>query len=78
MTLYELMNNTTIQGDVYIQPYDKAGRELVGDGFSVKGTEDLSGSCGGKDWVEDWEEYEVNYIYVNIRGVLVIEIQEGE
>ena len=76
MTLYELVNNTTIQGNVFIQPFDTDGREL--DGFSVKDTEDLSGSCGGKDWVDEWDEWEVNYIYVNIHGILVIEIQEDE
>lgn len=76
MTLYELMNNTTIQGDVLIQPYDVDGRVL--DGFCVKCTADLSGACSGADWQEEWDEWEVNYIYVNIHGVLVIEIQEEE
>ena len=76
MTLYELVNNTTIQGNVFIQPFDADGREL--DGFSVKNTEDLAAACGGKDWIEDWDEWQVNYIYVNIHGVLVIEIQEEE
>lgn len=74
MTLYELMNNTTIQGDVCIQPFDVDGREL--DSFFVKMTDDLAFSCGGDDWVVDWEEWKVSYIYVNMSGVLVIEIQE--
>ncbi len=74
MTLYELMNSTTIQGDVCIQPFDADGREL--DGFYVKNTEDLAYACGGEDWNEDWEEWKVNYILVDIHGNLVIEIRE--
>ena len=76
MTLYELINNTTIQGNVFIQPFDADGREL--DGFSVKNTEDLAAACGGKDWIDEWDDWKVNYIYANIAGIIVIEIQEEE
>lgn len=72
MTLYELMNNTTIQGDVCIQPYDKDGRELPA--FYVKNTDDAAYS----GWDMEWEDWEVRYIYANVHGTLVIEIWEVE
>ena len=70
MTLYELVNSTTIQGDVTISPRDIQGNEI--GNFYVKGTYDLA--CAG--WNDDWEDWTVTYIYVDEWHNLVIEIKE--
>ena len=73
MTLYELVQNTTIQSDVDIIPMDKDGNEL--DHFHTDFTEDLAYA----GWPDDWEDYEVVYIYVSpSTHNLVIEIREQE
>lgn len=72
MTLYELVNNTTIQSNVTIIPTDKDGNEL--EHFHVDFTDDLAYA----GWPGDWEDYEVGYIYVNSNHNLVIEIREKE
>ena len=72
MTLYELVNNTTIQSNVTIIPTDKDGNEL--EHFHVDFTDDLAYA----GWPGDWEDYEVVYIYVNSYHNLVIEIRKKE
>lgn len=72
MTLYELVQNTTIQSDVDIIPMDKDGNEL--DHFHVDSTDDLAYA----GWPDEWEDFEVKYIYVNSYHNLVIEVREKE
>ena len=73
MTLYELVNNTTIQSNVAIIPMDEDGNEL--GGFHIDFTEDLAYA----GWPEEWEDYEVTYIYASpSTHELVIEIREQE
>lgn len=73
MTLYELVNNTTIQSNVTIIPTDKDGNEL--EHFHVDFTDDLAYA----GWPGDWEDYEVTYIYAShSTHELVIEIREQE
>lgn len=58
MTLYELMNNTTIQGDVKIRVFSEENYEEIGMKL-FKGVDDLS----VEDVPEEWEDLEVRYIY---------------
>ncbi len=58
MTLYELMNNTTIQGDVKIRVFNEKDYEEVGMKL-LKGIDDLS----VEPLPEEWEDLEVRYIY---------------
>lgn len=57
MTLYELMNNTTIQGDVKIRVFNSEDDEVATKRFY--GVGDLS----VEDIPEEWEDLEVRYIY---------------
>ena len=72
MTLYELVNNTAIQGNVTIIPTDKDGKEL--SHFHVDCTDDLAYA----GWDDEWEDWEVGYIFVDRYYNLVIEIREKE
>ena len=72
MTLYELVNNATIQGNVTIIPTDKDGKEL--GHFHVNSTDDLAYA----GWDDEWEDWGVGYIFVDQYHNLVIEIREQE
>ena len=51
---------------------DKDGNEL--DHFHVDSTDDLAYA----GWPDEWEDFEVKYIYVNSYHNLVIEVREKE
>ena len=59
MTLYELMNNTTIQGDVKIRVFKDDGNydEVAMKRFGC--VDDLS----YEEIPEEWEDLEVRYLY---------------
>lgn len=73
MTLYELMNNTTIQGNVDIVYYVD-GEET--DSRVFRHVEDLASSIA--DLPEGWEDCEVKYMWASSDGYLHIEIYEEE
>ena len=57
MTLYDLMNNITLQGHIEIQLFDKSGEEKESRFFEH--CEDLN----GMELPDGWEDKEVSYIY---------------
>ena len=73
MTLYELVNNTTIQGNAMILPFNMNGDELAP--ILINDADDVAGYSGEYDDYEDWE---VTFIYVDRLKNLVIEVQEEE
>ena len=73
ITLYDLMQNTTVQGDVRIRVYkDDSYEEIAMKLF--RNVDDLS----GEDIPEDWEDLEVRYIFVGGDGILNIELYMEE
>lgn len=74
MTLYELVNNTTIQGNVDITYFEGNGNEQGDMTFSY--VEDLSGHLG--ELPEGWEDCEVRFIWPAADGWLHIEIYAEE
>lgn len=76
MTLYDLVNSVTIQGNVKIQIYDLNTSEYPLAYYKLIGVDDLSWlneyDCDGRDAAEAnvesvdlgvFEDYEVNYIF---------------
>jgi hypothetical protein len=73
MTLYDLINDTTIQGNVQVSTFDNHGNEVVLR--KVWNTDDLSWG----ERLEKWENREVVYMFCGNDGCLHIEIEsEGE
>ena len=69
ITLYDLMYNTTVQGDVRIRVYkDDSYDEIAMKLF--RNVDDLS----GEDIPSEWEYLEVRYIFVGGDGILNIEL----
>ena len=56
MTLYELANQTTIQGDVRVSRFDENGFEIIL--LNAQSTDDLA-----NDLPEKYEELTVKYIF---------------
>ena len=56
MTLYELVNQTTIQGDVRVSKFDENGFEIIL--LNAQGTDDLA-----SELPEEYEELTVKYIF---------------
>ena len=89
MTLYELMNNTTIQSNVELRVFNPHFYEEQVAYYRVRCTADLQceQTCDGKDIaadeeitidLEELEDYEVNYIYgelIDGEYYVVIEIE---
>ena len=65
MTLYELMNNTIIQGDVKIRVFNSDDEEIAMKRFYS--VDDLS----VEDVSEAWEDLEVRYIYYADRCITI-------
>lgn len=68
ITLYDLMHNTSVQGDVTIRVYKDIGCDPV----AVKNftyVDDLL----EEDIPDEWEELEVRYMFC-VAGMLIIEI----
>lgn len=57
MTLYDLMNGTTLQGHIEVKKLDEDGNELKSCFYEY--CEDLS----GVELPDGWEDYKVTYIY---------------
>lgn len=73
ITLYDLMYNTTVQGDVRIRVYkDDSYDEIAMKLF--RNVDDLS----GEDIPSEWEDLEVRYIFVGGDGILNIELYMKE
>ena len=81
MTLYDLMNGTTLQGHIEVKKLDEDGSELKSCFY--ENCEDLS----GVDLPDGWEDYNVTYVYpqrltrkhwtwVEETSCLVIEVSE--
>lgn len=69
ITLYDLMQNTTVQGDVRIRvfkddSYDEIAMKLF------RNVDDLN----GEDIPPEWEDLEVRYIFVGGDSILNIEL----
>ena len=56
MTLYDLANSLTIQGDVRVSKFDDDSSEIIL--LNVQGTDDLANAIP-----EEYEEMTVKYIY---------------
>lgn len=74
MTLYELANNTTVQGNIDIVLFDGNGNEQDDRAFSY--VEDLSTYLN--QLPEGWEDCEVRFIWPAADGWLHIEIYAEE
>lgn len=74
MTLYELANNTTVQGNIDIVFFDGNGNEQDDRTFSY--VEDLSTYLN--QLPEGWEDCEVRFIWPAADGWLHIEIYAEE
>lgn len=72
ITLYELVNNITIQGNVSVVPFNKDGDEI--GRIYVDHTDDLA----NYDKFDEYEDWPVTFIYADRLGRLVIEVQEEE
>lgn len=59
MSLFELVNNTTIQGDVKIRVFNADGDEI--DSKELHYMDDLS--MPSVELPEEWEDMEVRYMY---------------
>lgn len=69
ITLYDLMHNTTVQGDVRIRVYkDDSYDEIAMKLF--RNVDDLN----GEDIPPEWADLEVRYIFVGGDAVLNIEL----
>ena len=74
ITLYDLMHNTTVQGDVRIRVYKDGDYDEVAMKL-FRGVDDLN----GEDIPTEWEDLEVRYLFVGGDGVLNIELYlEGD
>ncbi|MBO5969204.1 MAG: hypothetical protein J6S14_11985 [Clostridia bacterium] len=71
MTLYELINNTTIQGNVDITCFVDG---IETDSETFLHTDDLA----SVSFPEEWEDYEVKYIWASNDGYIHIEIYKEE
>ena len=69
ITLYDLMHNTTVQGDVRIRVYKDDSYDEIAM-MLFRGVDDLN----GEDIPDEWEELEVRYIFVGGDGILNIEL----
>jgi len=73
MTLYDLVNDATIQGKIRVSAWDHdCNTETVL--FDTDGTDDFSPG----DLSDDWEDAEVLYIFCATDGYLHIEIDLDE
>ena len=73
ITLYDLMHNMTVQGDVRIRVYKDGEYDEVAMKL-FRGVDDLN----GEDIPDEWEELEVRYIFVGGDGILNIELYMEE
>lgn len=71
MTLYELVNDTTVQGNIRISTWNGDEEEVL---LSVSNEDDL---CTG-DLDEAWEDREVKYIFYPGDGFLHIEVESTD
>ena len=75
MTLYNLVNSMTIQGNIEIAKFDPSGNELDRELFPD--VDDLS-----TIYLEDYEDLEVTFMFTNStstgRAWLTIEVQTEE
>lgn len=62
MTIYELANQTTIQGDVRVSKFDEDANEIIL--INVQGTDDLA-----YDIPEEYEDLTVRFIFSGEDGV---------
>lgn len=69
MTLYELVNDITVQGAIRVSSWNEHDEEDVL--FQTDGTDDFG--CG--DLEDEWEDREVKYIFCPGDGFLHIEIE---
>lgn len=69
ITLYDLMNNITIQGDVRIRVY----KDDSYDEIAMKLFRNVDG-LNGEDIPTEWEDLEVRYIFVGGDSILNIEL----
>lgn len=70
MTLYELVNQTTVQGDVRVVKFDKRGNEHIL--INAENTDDLA-----LEIPESWEDLTVKYIYQG-QDWLTIEVSDED
>lgn len=73
ITLYDLMQNTTVQGDVRIRVYMDGNYDEIAM-MLYRNVDDLS----VEDIPADWEDLEVRYIFVGGDGILNIELYMKE
>lgn len=62
MTLYDLANQITIQGDIRVSKFDEEANEIIL--MNVENTDDLA-----NDLPEEYEDLTVKYIYEGEDGV---------
>lgn len=70
MTLYELVNQTTVQGDVRVSKFDEEANEIIL--LNAQGTDDLA-----DELPEEYEDLTVKYIYNGEDGTH-IEVSEED
>ncbi len=70
MTLYELANQTTIQGDVRVSKFDEDANEMIL--INLNDTDDLAGELP-----EEYEDLTVKYIFNGEDGIH-IEVSDEE
>lgn len=73
ITLYDLMHNTTVQGDVRIRVYMDGNYDEIAM-MLYRNVDDLN----GENIPADWEDLEVRYIFVGGDGILNIELYINE
>ena len=73
ITLYDLMHNMTVQGDVRIRVYKDSDYDEIAIKL-FRGVDDLN----GEDIPDEWEELEARYIFVGGDGILNIELYMEE
>ena len=73
ITLYDLMHNTTVQGDVRIRVYKDGDYDEIAMKL-FRGVDDLL----GEDIPDEWEDLEVRYIFVGGDAILNIELYMEE
>ena len=71
MTIYELVNDSTIQGNVRISTWKEDEEEVL---LEIRNTDDLFTS----DLEEEWEDAEVDYIFCGRDGYLHIEVKSAD
>lgn len=69
ITLYDLMHNTTVQGDVRIRVYMDGNYDEIAM-MMYRNVDDLS----GENIPTEWEDLEVRYIFVGGDSILNIEL----